>query len=292
MRFFHSPVLLKEALQFLSPERGGVFVDCTLGGGGHTAAWLKTAPSNAKIVAFDQDKEALFFAKQRLVDHHNIVYIHDNFKNLKKYLKNSVDGFLFDLGVSSWQIDESSRGFSFQNDGPLDMRMDQQQKITAQEIINNYSIEELENIFRNYGEERFAKRIANAIVQKCKLKKIVSTYQLKEIIENATPGWKKRETLARIFQALRIEVNQELKSLSAALNAAIDLLAKNGRIIVISYHSLEDRIVKQTFKTQQKEGVLKILTKKPLRPSIEESHVNPRARSAKLRAGEKSEVSI
>ncbi|MFC1511487.1 16S rRNA (cytosine(1402)-N(4))-methyltransferase RsmH [Candidatus Margulisiibacteriota bacterium] len=190
-------------------------------------------------------------------------------------------GFLFDLGVSSYQIDEAARGFSIKKDGPLDMRMDKSQKLTASDILNRSSQEELEKIFKEYGEERFSRRIAKAVEQQ---RPLTTTKQLKEIVEQAIPTWKKRESVTRIFQALRIAVNQELDSLKLALSDAIELLRPGGRIVVISYHSLEDRIVKQTFRQAEQ---LKVLTKKPLRANEAEISSNPRARSAKLRAGEK-----
>lgn len=283
---YHIPVLLKETLELLNPQEGKVFVDATLGGGGHAEALL-TQNSELKIIAFDQDPDAIASAKERLSSHNNIEYIQDNFRNLKKHIKEPVDGMLFDLGISSYQIDTSSRGFSVQKDGPLDMRMDQTQKINAADMVNTFRQEDLTKIFFEFGEERFSRRIAKAIINKRDNQKIETTQQLKEIIEKAIPTWKKRESVTRIFQALRIAINNELDNLKTALVDAIDLLKPGGKIVVISYHSLEDRITKHTFRSANKEGQLDILTKKPILATADEVASNPRARSAKLRAGEK-----
>ncbi|MDI6731023.1 MAG: 16S rRNA (cytosine(1402)-N(4))-methyltransferase RsmH [Candidatus Margulisbacteria bacterium] len=293
MNFQHVPVMLNEVAAFLAPQRGGTFVDCTLGGGGHVKALLQPSPANPKpsplsqgerVFAFDQDVDAIEAAKRNLAQFNNITYIQDNFRNLKKHIKEPINGILFDLGVSSWQIDEPSRGFSLQKDGPLDMRMDKRQKLDAAAIINHYDPDDLAKIFFEFGEERFFRRIAKAIVSYRESHPIRTTFELKAIVEKATPGWRKRETLSRIFQSLRIAVNQELECLHTALEDAIDLLSPSGRIVVLSYHSLEDRIVKQTFKHA---GQLKILTKKPVTATEEEVNLNPRAKSAKLRAAEK-----
>jgi 16S rRNA (cytosine1402-N4)-methyltransferase len=286
----HTPVMAKEVIEYLKPDKGKVFVDCTLGGGGHAEAILKAltplspSPSGrggekgVRVIAFDQDLEAIEAARQKLAEYSNIEYIRDNFSNIKKHVKEKVDGFLFDLGVSSYQIDEAPRGFSFQKDGPLDMRMDRGQKLTANEIVNRFPAGEIERIIRDYGEERFARRIARAIVEKRPLN---ATFELKEIVEKAIPTWRKRESVSRVFQALRIAVNSELENLQKALKDSVELLRPGGRIVVISYHSLEDRIVKHAFR-----GFA--LTKKPVLPSAEEIASNPRAKSAKLRAAEKT----
>ena len=273
-------MLLKESIEYLNVKNHGIYVDCTLGGGSHTEAIVG---QGVRVFAFDLDQDAINAAKQKLGQDKNITYINDNFANLRKHILEPVDGFLFDLGVSSHQIDTASRGFSIREDGPLDMRMGSQQKISAKEIINDFSAEELTNIFFQFGEERFSRRIAKKIAIERESEAILTTHRLKEIIENAIPTWKKRETTTRIFQALRIAVNNELESLKSALLDAIALLKPGGRIVVISYHSLEDRIVKHTFK----QSGLKILTKKPVQASEAESSSNPRAKSGKLRAGEK-----
>jgi 16S rRNA (cytosine1402-N4)-methyltransferase len=286
MQFKHTPVLLKETTELLNVKEGKTFVDCTLGGGGHTEE-IKVQCPKSKVVGVDMDQEALDAAKERLVKYKNIEYVKDNFKNIKNIIKKPVDGVLFDLGVSSYQVDQASRGFSLQKDGPLDMRMDKSQKLTAEEIVNNFKPDELERIFSEYGEERFSRRIAKAIAAKREINTLRTTFQLKQIIEEAIPTWKKRESATRVFQALRIAVNRELDNLKTALQDAIELLAPGGRIVVISYHSLEDRIVKQIFRKAKEDGKIQILTKKPIRPSAGEISSNPRAKSAKLRAGER-----
>lgn len=285
-KYKHIPVLLKESIDLLNLREGGTYVDCTLGGGGHTLE-IKTRSPKSKVIGIDTDYEAILATQTKLAGFANIEIINDNFKNLKNFIKKPVDGILFDLGVSSYQIDEPSRGFSLQKDGPLDMRMDQSQKLRAEDIINRSSPDELEKIFKEFGEERFSRRVAKAIVKERETKDIKSTFQLKEIIEKAIPIWKKRESVTRIFQSLRIAVNQELENLKTALEDAIGLLKPKGRIVVISYHSLEDRIVKHTFKQASQDGKLEILTKKPVQSKASETSSNPRAKSAKLRAAEK-----
>lgn len=285
-KYKHIPVLLKESIDLLNLFESGIYVDCTLGGGGHTME-IKTRSPKSKVIGIDTDYEAILATQTKLAGFENIEIINDNFKNLKNLVKKPVDGILFDLGVSSYQIDEPSRGFSLQKDGPLDMRMDQSQKLRAQDIVNSSSQEELEKIFKEFGEERFSRRTAKAIIKERETKDIKSTFQLKEIIEKAIPIWKKRESVTRIFQSLRIAVNQELGNLKTALEDAIDLLKPRGRIVVISYHSLEDRIVKHLFKQAGQEEKLEILTKKPVRACAGEISSNPRAKSAKLRAAKK-----
>ncbi|MEA3493262.1 MAG: 16S rRNA (cytosine(1402)-N(4))-methyltransferase RsmH [Candidatus Margulisiibacteriota bacterium] len=279
----HTPVMSRESIDFINIKAGGAYVDCNLGGGGHAEIIAKTA----NVIGIDMDQEAVDAAKKRLSAKRNIEYVRDNFKNLKNIVKEPVDGILFDLGISSYQIDEPSRGFSVKNDGPLDMRMDKSQKLTAEQIINNFEQEELEKIFKKYGEERFSKRIARRIIEIRDMQYVNTTFQLKELVEKAIPTWKKRESVTRIFQALRIAVNDELNSLKTALNDAVDLLKPGGRIVILSYHSLEDRIAKQTLRNAKREEKIIILTKKPVRAGEEEIASNPRAKSAKLRAGER-----
>lgn len=282
----HDPVLAEQVVDLLAPADGKVIVDCTLGGGGHAEA---LGALGARVIGFDQDAEAIAAAKLRLAGYQNIQYINDNFSTLKRHLKAKVDGFLFDLGVSSYQLDEPGRGFSLREDGPLDMRMDKRQKLTALEIVNLYPADDLARIIKEYGEERFAKRIAEKIRWSREKPDgtIETTFQLKELVEKAIPTWKKRESVTRVFQALRIAVNRELDSLQTALTDAVELLKPGGRIVVLAYHSLEDRIVKQTFNAAKKAGILTVLTKKPLTAAAEETAKNPRAASAKLRAAEK-----
>lgn len=275
--------MTRQAVELLNPSARQIFIDATLGGGGHSEALLSSS-AGVKLFAFDRDSDAIEAAKKRLAEFPNITYIHDNFASLKAHVKEKVDGILFDLGVSSYQLDEAARGFSLQKDGPLDMRMNKDQKLTAADLVNNYAADELTRIFKEYGEERFAKRISSAIGVMRNAKSIETTFELKAIIEKAIPVWKKRESVTRIFQALRLAVNDELGSLLGALNDAVQLLKPGGRLVVIAYHSLEDRIVKQTFRAAAKNGILRLFTKKPQRPSADEVAANPRSKSAKLRA--------
>ena len=305
MDSFHIPVLLKEVLHYLIPKKGGgVYIDCTLGGGGHSKAILERIYPDGLLIGIDRDIEAIKAARKELSNFlDRAILIRDNFKNLEEILSNLkikvVSGVLFDLGVSSHQLRERERGFSFREDGHLDMRMDPTQKFNASTLINNYTEEELVRIFGKYGEERFSKRIARLIVLERQKNPITTTKQLADLVIRALPKAKKRgrwriHPATRVFQAIRIEVNQELDLLEKSLNQAIKVLEDKGRICVISYHSLEDRIVKNVFKKAEREKVakenygLKIITKKPIRASQEEIKRNPKARSAKLRVAEKA----
>jgi 16S rRNA (cytosine1402-N4)-methyltransferase len=297
--------MCQEVLEFLQPERGGVFVDCTLGLGGHAAAILEAAPA-VRLVGIDRDPEALELAEkvlQRFAGRVDI--IEGEFSGLEQHLERvgtgSVDGIIADLGVSSLQLDTSERGFSFMRDGPLDMRMGASE-FTARDVVNEYSEAELRRVFSEYGEERQARRIARAIVAARSGGRVESTVELRGIIHRAKYRKKGRsydriDPATRVFQALRIEVNQELSGLGALLEQAAHLLAPDGRLVVISYHSLEDRIVKNQFRelargeidpvtgrSRSESRVIEVLTKKPARPQESEVAVNPRARSAKLRA--------
>lgn len=279
--------MLKEALFYLNLLANGIYVDCTLGSGGHAQNLLAQEPK-IKIIALDQDWEAInrcqqnpFFATQP------ITFIHDNFVNFSHHLTNLniswVDGFLFDLGVSSEQLADSKRGFGYRQDSPLDMRMDARNKLTAEEIINHCEYQKLVAIFSNYGEERKAKKIAGRICQIRTREKITTTQQLVRIIAGCQTKKPKKHPARRIFQALRIAVNQELINLTETLTKALTYLNSGGRIVVISYHSLEDRIVKQIFRQHQELGGFSLITKKPLVASAEEIIKNRRARSAKIR---------
>lgn len=279
----HTPVMPGEVLAYLNLPPDGTFVDCTLGGGGH-AERVKNQNPKVKVYGFDQDENAIAAAKERLASFTGITYLHENFSNLKA-VPEPVDGILFDLGVSSHQIDEPDRGFSIQHDGPLDMRMDRRQPLSAKGIINNYAPEELARIFFDYGEERFSRQIAKRIANTREKTPIETTGQLKELVELSIHSWKKRESVTRIFQALRIAVNSELGKLQSALEQAEAKLLPGGRLVVLSYHSLEDRIVKHFIRERRE--TLKVLTKKPVLAGETETAVNPRARSAKLRAAEK-----
>lgn len=255
MEFKHFSVMLNECLDGLNLKDGGVYVDCTLGGAGHTSKILEKA-KNSKVIGIDLDQEALDASKKRLSQYGNrVTYVHDNFKNLDKILDNlkidKVDGILIDLGVSSYQLDQTERGFSFRGNAKLDMRMDQSQPLSAYEVVNEYSQDKLKEIIKEYGEEKFASNIARHIAQERAKHKIESTKELKDIILASVPRYKGNDgtsNVQRTFQAIRIEVNQELTDLSKLLQTATEKLKSGGRLVVISFHSLEDRIVKHTFK--------------------------------------------
>jgi 16S rRNA (cytosine1402-N4)-methyltransferase len=300
----HVPVLLAETLDYLQPERGGWFVDCTLGLGGHAAALLERGPE-ARLVGIDRDSDALRLAGERLRPFGDRVrLVQAGFEELADVLDQQslsrVDGILADLGVSSLQLDTAERGFSFRRAGPLDMRMGPG-GLTAGEIVNGYAEADLEKILREYGEERDARRIARAIVTARREKPLETTIELRDLIARAKGGGYEREgrvdPATRAFQALRIEANQELVALTRLMEDAVQRLSVDGRLVVISYHSLEDRIVKHSLRaydrgeTDQATGrrraetrLIEVLTKKPIRPSDPEIGLNPRARSARLRA--------
>jgi len=284
---FHIPVMVEETMKYLITKTDGIYVDGTIGGGGHSEEILKR--TNARVIGFDIDPEAVKFASQRLkVYADRILILNKNYATVKESLKElgieKIDGFLLDLGVSSYQLD-SGGGFSFRFDEELDMRMDRGSGLTAQDILNNYSEREIADIIFKFGEEPRAKAIAREIVRYRERKRIETTGDLVRIVDKVASKKFRLKVLARVFQSLRIAVNKELDNLSIALDSALDILGKGGRIVVISYHSLEDRIVKTFFKS--KVQVIKILTKKPVTPAEDEIRANPRARSAKLRAGEK-----
>ncbi|MEA2087295.1 MAG: 16S rRNA (cytosine(1402)-N(4))-methyltransferase RsmH [Candidatus Caldatribacteriota bacterium] len=300
---FHTPVLTKEILNYLNLKKGGVYIDCTLGGGGHSKAILENIYPQGSLIGIDQDKEAIETAKEELKSYiDKVKLVKGNFKNLEVILSDlkikTISGIIFDLGVSFHQLKKKERGFSFKQDSYLDMRMDLTQEFNADILVNSYSEKNLAEIFEKYGEERFSRRIARLIVAERKKKAITTTKQLADLVIRSLPKTKKRHTwrihpATRVFQAIRIEVNQELEALEKGLNQAIRVLENKGRICVISYHSLEDRIVKYLFKEVERKGKnqgnygLKIITKKPIRPSSEEVRDNPKARSAKLRVAER-----
>ena len=296
----HRPVMRAEAVRFLAPDRGGIYVDGTVGLGGHAAAILAAGPE-VRLIGIDRDPQALRYAAARLAQFGDRVrLVHGNYRDLTEILAGlgieAIDGFLLDLGLSSLQLDAPERGFSFRADGPLDMRMDPTQGRSAADLVNAASVEELARILRDYGEERFAGRIARAIVA---ARPIETTRALAEIVRRAIPRRfheRRIDPATRTFQALRIAVNDELRNLQDGLAAGFAALRPGGVIVVISFHSLEDRIVKRFFRklaTPRYESLApgpplppqaEVLTKKPLRPSEEEIGENPRARSAKLRA--------
>jgi len=303
---FHQPVLADAAMDYLITISKGIYVDCTTGGAGHAQLILKKIVPAGRLVCIDADADAIQFAQKKLQTYANVILRQSYFDQLDMILSHEkllpVNGFLFDLGISSFQIDRPDKGFSFISDGPLDMRFDRKQKLSAWEVVNHYSQEQLEQLFWKYGEEKKGRIIAGIIVEQRRRHPIETTGKLSEIIQRVVSPRLINKTLARIFQAIRIEVNDELSRLRTALEKAFNCLCLSGRIVVISYHSLEDRIVKDFFREKERDCIcppqfpqcvcdkvseLQILTKKPLLPSPEEILQNPRSRSAKLRAAEK-----
>jgi len=286
----HTPVLLEEVLRHLQPRRGTLFVDATVGGGGHAEAILRASAPEGRLIGLDCDEEAIAQCRVRLSEFGaRAQLVRANFRELREVLATlgvtAVDGVLFDLGVSSRQLDEPSRGFSFLRDGPLDMRMDRRASLTAREVLATASQEELARIFFEYGEERRSRAIARRIVQQREREALETTGQLVRLIEEVLGSKRgRRHPATRVFQALRIHVNGELESLREGLAAATDVLKPGGRLVVISFHSLEDRMVKWFFRDSR---VLRVLTKKPVGAGREERAANPRSRSSKLRAAEK-----
>jgi 16S rRNA (cytosine1402-N4)-methyltransferase len=295
----HIPVLQKEVIRYLNPKPGENFIDATIGGGGHTAAILEKNGPNGKVLGIDRDPEILKCLRPDLKHFEQqgrLILDNNNFVNLKKISEKCnfkrVNGILFDLGMCKWHLEGSGRGFSFQKDEPLDMRYDFEKScLTAQKIINEWSEEKIERILREYGEERFAKRIARKIAEMREVKPIKTTFQLKDIILRAIPQKFRRGKIhcaTRIFQALRIAVNQELENLKIVLPQALEILEPGAKIVLISFHSGEDRIVKNFFREKSRQRVIEILTKKPIKPTLEEIKINPCSRSAKLRAIQKN----
>ena len=308
MEFKHKPVMLSECIEGLNIKPEGIYVDGTMGGAGHSIEIAKRLTNKGLLIGIDRDEEAICVAKKRLSMFSNIKFVHDNHDNIKKILENlninQVDGILLDLGVSSYQLDERSRGFSYIGDGILDMRMDKSQTLTAKDIVNNYSQEELYEIIHEYGEEKFAKPIAKKIVEYRKQKQIERTDELVKIIEKVLPKRKgEGHPAKRTFQAIRIEVNNEIKPLYNTVIDSIDLLKTGGRLCILTFHSLEDRAVKNAFvdsigKCTCPPGLPycmcgakskgKIITKKPILPKESELQENLRSKSAKLRIFEKA----
>ena len=299
----HTPVLVREVVELLAAERGGFFVDATVGAGGHARALLEAAPG-VRLLALDRDPDALALARKRLAGFgERVRFAETNFGDLAPALEGlpPPDGILADLGLSSMQLEEPSRGFSFRRDGPLDMRMSRSGR-SAADVVATASAEELSRIFFEYGEERMAVKIARAILEERSREPITTTRQLSRIVARVKGDREKIDPATRVFQALRIEVNEELQALSRFLAAAVEKLNAGGRLAVLSYHSLEDRMVKDTFRKQT--GVclcppklpvcvcgarraLLVLTRRPIRPKGSEVHRNPRSRSARLRVAEK-----
>lgn len=288
----HRPVLLKEVLHFLALQKDDIFLDATLGLGGHSEAILKHFPHLKLLIGIDWDEDALNLAKKRLALFKNKTRFYlANFKDLDLILDeeglNGVDGILMDLGLSSYQLDQSGRGFSFMRDEPLDMRMDRSGTVLASDMINKLPEDRLEELIRLYGEEPWAKKIARQIVKRRSEKPILSTLELVNVVKDAIPKKfhpRKINPATKTFQAIRIAINREFENLTIGLEKSVRALKPGGRILVISFHSLEDRIVKHFFKKNKE---LEIITKKPIKPTKEEITENPRARSAKLRVAQK-----
>jgi 16S rRNA (cytosine1402-N4)-methyltransferase len=297
---YHIPVLLNVSIENLNIKPNGVYVDLTFGGGGHSKAILERLNEHGKLFAFDQDADAL----QNTLHDKRFTLIPHNFRFIKNYLKlngiKEVDGILGDLGVSSHQFDSAERGFSIRFDSTLDMRMNQKSDLTAKKIVNEYSEEKLRVVFKNYGEISNNRKVAALICEQRKEKEINTTSELKEAIKSCYPKFEEHKFLAKLFQALRIEVNQEMETLKECLNDCVTILKSGGRLVVISYHSLEDRLVKNLMKSGNTEGIeerdiiygstkkiFKVLSSKPILPSEKEIQKNTRARSAKLRVAEK-----
>lgn len=289
---FHEPVLLREVLAALEPGRGGTYVDCTVGLGGHTRALLESG--GARVIAVDRDQEALAIARERLAQFGDrATLIHADYRRLKALLASAgvaaIDGLVADLGVSSMQLEAEGRGFSFRKDEPLDMRMDRSGGKTAAELLREASEEEIAYAIFQFGEERYSRRIASAIVNARDTRPVATTGELAAIVRRAVPhrGYQRIDPATRTFQALRIWVNGELDGLDTFVRDAVDVLAPGGRAAVISFHSLEDRVVKHTMRGLEREEIVRLPSRKPIVPADDELARNPRARSAKLRVAER-----
>jgi 16S rRNA (cytosine1402-N4)-methyltransferase len=301
----HIPVLYQAVLDLLRPVSGGLYIDGTLGAGGHTRGLLIGSSPDGQVAGFDRDPRAIELAKENLAEFgERVIFIKDSYRNFKSHLNNlnwqNVDGILLDLGISSMQLDIPERGFSFRGDGPLDMRFDPDQELTAADLVNESTRDELINILFTYGEEKLARKIADAIIAN---RPLVRTKDLTQIVQKVARNPKSKiHPATRTFQALRIAVNQELDALEAFLPEALESLNSGGRLAIIAFHSLEDRIVKQFFRLESRDCIcppevpicvcghkarMKELTRRPIRPEEAEIELNPRARSAKLRVGEK-----
>ncbi len=306
---YHVPVLRDEAIEFLITDPSRTYVDATVGGGGHAEGICKLLQTTGRLICSDADKDAIEFSRKRLAQfEERITFVSSNFRNLKSELQaihvNEISGLLLDLGVSSFQLDEPTKGFSYRSDARIDMRMDRSQIHTGWDVVNTYSEQALADVIYTFGEERNSRRIARKIVR---ARPIDTTRELSAVIESAARGRFVTETLARVFQAIRIEVNGELKNLERALRDLLGVLSPGGRIVVLSYHSLEDRIVKEFFREESRDRIpsgnkytpdkaavprLRILTKKPIRAGADEVAHNPRSRSAKMRVAERVSYGI
>ena len=308
MEFKHKPVMLEECISGLNIKKDGIYVDGTLGGAGHSKEILKRLSNNGLLIGIDRDEEALKAAKDNLKEFQNVIYVHNNHDNIKEILEelkiDNVDGILLDLGVSSYQLDERNRGFSYLGENELDMRMDKSQKLTAKEVVNKYKEEDLANVIYEYGEERFSRQIAKNICRYRKEKEIKTTKELVDIIEKSIPKKFQNDghPAKRTFQAIRIEVNNEIKPLYSTVLNSIDCLKPGGRLVIITFHSLEDRVVKNAYIEAKgkctcpkdlpycvcgAKSLGEIITKKPIIATDKEIEENSRSKSAKLRIFEK-----
>ncbi len=311
MNFEHISVLLNECIESLNIKKNGVYIDGTMGGAGHSSHIAKALENTGNLICIDQDENAIKVGKKRLASFNNITFVHSNFSKIQEIYSSlnmsdvGVDGILLDLGVSSHQLDEGYRGFSYMQDAPLDMRMDIRNDFSAYTVVNTYSKEELNKIISQYGEERWSKRIAEFIENERKIKPIETTFELVSIIKKAIPKGARIDgphPAKRTFQAIRIEVNGELEILKDTITSMVNILNKNGRLLIITFHSLEDRIVKNVFKELEnpcicprdlpicacgKKSLGKVVTRKPILPSEYELEQNHRSRSAKLRVFER-----
>ncbi len=309
MEFKHFSVMLEECIEMLDIKEDGIYVDCTLGGAGHSKEILKKLSPKGRLIGIDQDLDALKAAKEKLKDFNNVTYVHNNFYNIKDILESlgieKVDGILMDLGASSYQLDQGERGFSYMKEAALDMRMNREEAFSAYNVVNEYSEDELFRILRDFGEEKFSRRIASRIVEKRKVKPVETTLELVKIIDECIPAKFKREgghPAKRTFQGIRIEVNSELSILDRAIGDGIEALNKDGVMAIITFHSLEDRIVKNKFRDLVdpckcpkdlpmcvcgKKPIIKLINKKPIEATKEELDNNSRSKSAKLRGCKK-----
>ena len=295
---FHTPVMFKEALGNLNLGPGKIIVDATVGTGGHAQGILERIMPGGRLIGIDRDEESLSIARQRLLKLcANCEFVHGNFMDIDSILKGlnikKVDGILFDLGVSSFQLEDPTRGFSFQNEGPLDMRLDRRSYISAYDLVNNLNEDEISTLLWNFGQERWHNRIAHFLVSERERQPIATTAQLANIVIKAVPArfryrHYRMHPATRTFLGIRIAVNRELEALEVALEKGIGALKQNGRICVISFHSLEDRIVKLKFRSTAQEGLINIISPKPLTPAQAEVEENPKSRSSKLRVAQRT----
>jgi 16S rRNA (cytosine1402-N4)-methyltransferase len=293
----HVPVMLSEVLDYLKLAPGQIIVDATLGTGGHSVEILKRITPGGRLIGIDRDENSLAICRQRLMEFKdNTEFVHANFADLDLVMANlgveKIDGIVFDLGISSYQLHDAQRGFSFQEEGPLDMRLDKSSYISAYDLINNLNENEISQLLWNFGQERWHNRIARLLIQERRNEPISTTKQLANLVMRAIPQRYRRSyyrihPATRTFQAVRIAVNRELEILENAIKKAVDLLRKQARICVISFHSLEDRMIKHTFRALKAEGLIEIITAKPLTPGFREIEVNPSSRSSKFRVAER-----